>query len=563
MRRPHHLVPLVAVAAAGAATLAIAPSTSAAVRANLPAAMRFSHEVVVDEQRVGFEPGVQVDGKDRIWSSVPQGSSQTISNIWLSDDHGKTYRLAPGNVLGTGRHTTCPQGGGDTELALDKKGDLFFSDLQNLSNLSNSVTTDGGKTFSTSCLSVPNTPVDRMWYAVHGNLGDPDFVIYETYDAIESTLQPNNPAGNQLVEVASTDGVNFQLVRNDDVGPDCLGLGVADCVSDNEGIPGNQVLDKSTGDLMIAHTSSDGNQVLVDRGHVVHDATGFHASWKQTVLNASLCPDTPAAAKAGEICGAALFATIAEDTAGHYYVVFASNHTVDKDGNGSVQDGPYAVYMVTSMDGVHWGTPFKVSAGGSNAFPWVTAGDPGRVAVSYYHATEEKENGSYVFDDLKHGSFTVELSESLNALSANPTFRQNTVSEHPIKYGPICTQGTACTVSMGDRSLGDYLQDGHDARGAVLVAYVDDTSNAYTPGPTCGQSQDVQDLAVPCQYADAGPVGLVRQIGGPSLFANPGTVAGPGDGPGVEMDQTSDPTGDAKYSANGSLTSAPAALDLT
>ena len=558
MRRPLHLVPLAIVAVGGATALVVAPSTAAAPRAAAgPAPMKFSHEVVVDEQRLGFEPGVQVDGKDRIWSSVPQASSRTISNIWLSDNHGNSYRMVPGNVLGTGRNTTCPQGGGDTELALDAKGDLFFSDLQNLSNLSNSVTTDGGKTFTTSCLSVPNTPVDRMWYAVHGTLGEPGFVIYEEYDAVDSAAPPAGP-GNQLVEVASTDGVNFQLVRNDHTGVDCLGAGVADCVSDNEGIPGNQVLDKATGDLLIAHTSNDGNQVIVDRGKVVHDATGFHATWTPTVVNASLCPDTAAAAKAGEICGAALFATIAEDTAGHYYVVFASNATRD-----GTQVGPYAVYMATSMDGVHWAQPVQVSAAGSNAFPWITAGDPGRVAVTYYHATEEKENGSYVYDDLKHGSFTVELSQSLNALSTAPTFRQNTVSEHPIKYGPICTQGTACEVSMGDRSLGDYLQVGHDARGAAVVAYVDDTSNAYAVGPSCRTPQTVQDQTVPCQYADAGPVGMVRQIGGPSLFANPGTVDGPGDGPGAANDQISDPTGDAMYSANGALTPAPAGLDLT
>src|SRR5581483_9661340 len=116
-------------------------------------------------------------------------------------------QLIPGQV-GLGKPMTCFQGGGDTEMQLDKKGDLFFSDLQNLSNLSNSVSTDHGSTFTTSCASVPNSPVDRMWYAVHGNYGDPDFRIYEEYDAADSGTNVNGDfPTNQLVEVVSTNGL--------------------------------------------------------------------------------------------------------------------------------------------------------------------------------------------------------------------------------------------------------------------------------------------------------------------------------------------------------------------
>lgn len=507
----------------------------------------FSHEVLTDFQRSGFEPGIQIDSHDNLYTSVPYGFSDTMSFLWSSRDHGNSYQLVPA-VVGAGKTATCA-GGGDSELALDGADNLFFSDLQGLTNLSNSVTTDGGQTFKATCTGSPNTPVDRMWYAVHGNLGDPDFAIYEEYDQVVTGLDPNSPntPTNQLVETVSHDGVNFTPVLNaDPTQSDCVGGGVHDCVTDDEGIPGNQVLSADGKTIYIAHTSGDSNKVVVSVGHLTTDPlTGaVTASWKHVQVNKDLCPD---AGGTGEKCGAALFSTIAEDTAGNLYVVAASSSH-----SGRTQTSPYNVYLWTSQDGGStWSTAKQVSASGSNAFPWITAGDPGRIDVTYYHATEESEGGKFDFDSLKKGSFTVELSQSLNALDPAPSFTNNTVSEHPIKYGPICTSGLNCTITGGDRSLGDYLQVGHDARGAAVVAFVDDTSNAYSTGagPTG-------------QVANTGPSVISRQIGGPSLFASVGTIDGPGAGPGVASDATTDPVADAAYSANGTRTPAGDNLDL-
>ncbi|HET6910493.1 MAG TPA: hypothetical protein VFH54_14235, partial [Mycobacteriales bacterium] len=510
--------------------------------------LKFSHEVVVDEQRAGFEPDIAIDSADRWYQSVPNGSSTTHSFIWTSLDHGKSFQMIPGQI-GLGKPTTCPQGGGDTELQMDRKGDLFFSDLQNLSNLSNSVSTDHGTTWTTQCASVPNSPVDRMWYAVHGNLGDPDFAIYEEYDDVVGgqNIEGNFPS-NQLVEVVSHDGTNFLPVVNSkltsgSVDPDCIGGGEVNCVTDNEGIPGNQVL-APNGDLLIAHTSADSNQVIISRGHLTQLPGGVvTASWKHYVVNASLCPDKAGAAPG--VCGAANFATIAEDSAGHFYVAFSSQKT-DQGGNPI---GPYLTYVVASKDGVHWGKPVLASRdGGSNAFSWVTAGSNGRVAVAWYHANETNENGHYLLDDLTHAEISVQVGESLDALSAHPHWSVTTVSEHPIKYGPICTQGTTCEVSMGDRSLGDFLEVNHDASGALVLSYVDDTSNTYSTGPTGA-------------IAENGPSVVVRQIAGPSLIA--GTIHGPGRGAGAPWNSVTDATGDDDYSANDLRQPAGPNLDLT
>src|SRR3954454_12807003 len=528
-------------------TTALVAGGVSATAAPSKSALGFSHEVVVDQQRSGFEPNISIDGADRWYSAVPNGSSTTHSFIWTSLDHGKSFQMVPGQI-GLGKPATCPQGGGDTEFALDKKGDIFFSDLQNLTNLSNSVSTDHGKTFSTQCVSVPNTPVDRMWYAVHGNLGDPDFAIYEEYDAVVSGLNVNADfPTNQLVETVSHDGINFQPVINSrlaagHVDSDCIGGGMPNCVTDDEGIPGNQLLAKN-GDLLIAHTSADGNQVVISRGHPTQLPGGVtQATWKNYVVNSSLCPDKPNTAPG--ICGAANFATIAEDSAGHFFTAFSSQKT-DQSGKAI---GPYQTYVVASTDGVHWGRPVLVSRGGSNAFSWVTAGSSGRVAVAWYHANETNEKGSYLLDDLTHAEISVQVGESLDALSKHPHWNVTTVSEHPIKYGPICTQGTTCTVSMGDRSLGDYLEVNHDANGALVLAYVDDTSNTFTVGPTGA-------------VAENGPVVMVKQIAGPSLVA--GTIHGPGRGAGAPYDNVTDATGDDFFNEAGQHLAAGSNLDIT
>jgi hypothetical protein len=536
------------VAGAGAVAGAHAATTP---RTHAPV-LRFSHEVVVDEQRSGFEPDVAIDGQDRYYSSVPNGSSTAHSFIWTSVDHAKSFQMIPGNV-GLGKPLTCFQGGGDTEFQLDKKGDIFFSDLQNLTNLSNSVSTDHGATFRTSCSSVPNSPVDRMWYAVHGNFGDPDFAIYEEYDAAASGLDPtygdpvtgSNPT-NQLVEAVSHDGLEFTPVFNQrladgHVDDNCVGGGQLNCVTDDEGISGNQVLAKD-GDLLIAHTSSDGRQVVVSRGHLTTLPGGqVEASWKHTVVNRAICPDKNSSAPG--ICGATNFATIAEDSAGHFYVSFSSQKKVR--GNAA---GPYQTYVVASKDGWHWGKPMLVSQGGSNAFSWVNAGSSGRVAVAWYHANETHEGSGYRLDDLTHAEVSVQVGESINALSSHPTWTVATVSEHPIKYGPVCTAGLDCTISMGDRSLGDFLEVNHDARGALALSYVDDTSNTYTVGPTGA-------------VAENGPVVVVKQISGPSLIK--GTIHGPGNGPAAPWGSVTDAAGDAFYNANARRTPAGDNLDLT
>ncbi|HET9721065.1 MAG TPA: hypothetical protein VFP55_13375 [Solirubrobacteraceae bacterium] len=574
----HRLSPLVLFAFSLLACLATAGAASAASDP-----VQFSHAVIVDQQRPGFEPDVKVDGKGTIYTSIPYGFSTTESFVWSSRDGGSSYQLTPGNI-GPGKPTTCV-GGGDTDLFIDPRGALYFSDLQGLTNISNSMSTDGGATWSTNCAGAPNTPDDRMWFAGTGSSAGGNLVLYQDYDATASGASPSGGIGsNQLVETVSTDGTHFQPVVNTNVGAlagDCAGAAVQDCVTDNEGISGNQVADPKTGNVFIAHTTTEGSSgevgVRVAEGKITL-GTPTTATWSESPnLDGALCPGSAKAADGSPSCVDANgnpmelagenFASIAEDSAGYLYVTFTAgplDHASSNDANFGALTAPEQIYVVHSLEPVGadpskltWSDPQKITgdgiSAGTNTFPWITAGSDGRVAVAYYHADETSESGTcasgsgtctlYGASSLQKAEWTVQMAESLDAHSTSPAYTPYAVSEAPVKHGQICTNGIGCTTG-GDRSLGDFLQITPDTDGAALVSYVFDTSADTSAGE------------------NVGPEVISRQISGPSLFAD--KTVSQGNGPGLAMGSISDPTGDADYSANGTRTpDTTGNLDLT
>ncbi|MDQ6748431.1 MAG: hypothetical protein M3010_10060 [Candidatus Dormibacteraeota bacterium] len=551
----------------GATVSSHASSPHAAKRASSP--IGFSHAVVVDQQRPGFEPDVKVDGNGNVYTSVPFGFSTTQSFVWSSRDKGNSYQLVPGN-LGPGKPATCA-GGGDTDLFLDSSNALYFSDLQGLTNISNSMSTDGGATWSTNCAGAPNTPDDRMWFAGTGSAAAGNLVLYQDYDATGTAAN----GGNQLVETVSTDGTHFQPVVNTNVSGltgDCAGAAVQDCVTNNEGISGNQVVDPSTGNVFIAHTSTEGSGgtpgVRVSEGKITL-GTPTTAKWTESPnLVAPLCHDPNCVdtnSNAEELAGEN-FASIARDSAGYLYVTFTAGpigHGASSDPNFNALTAPEQIYVVHSLSPagadpstLTWSAPQAITgtgaSAGTNTFPWITAGSDGRVAVAWYHTGETTEPGTcasgtgtctlYGASSFKNAEWTVQLGQSLDANSATPSYATANVSEAPVKHGQICTSGLGCATG-GDRSLGDYLQVAPDQQGAAVVSYVFDTSNDTSSGE------------------DAGPEVISRQVSGPSLFASAGDVT-QNDGPGQAMGSVTDPSGDANYSANGTRSPGGPNLDL-
>src|SRR5262249_57455740 len=131
-------------------------------------------------------------------SSPAAGGSDT-SWIWRSPDSGKTFKWIPAAAPLNGKVDACP-GGGDTELAVDGAGRLYFNDLS-LANFSTARSDDQGRTFGAcNSAAVPDAVVDRQWYAIDG---DPTAggTLYLTNDEV----------GNGNVQCGSTQ-VNNTLV---------------------------------------------------------------------------------------------------------------------------------------------------------------------------------------------------------------------------------------------------------------------------------------------------------------------------------------------------------------
>src|SRR4051812_42272355 len=154
---------------AGAAVAAVGTMATAASRST----PSFATPVVVDHWRPGFEPDVAADfhqnSGDRLYTTWPNGFSTTQSFMYRSEDHGESFHPTEGNVAG--KALTCA-GGGDSEIQVNPHdGALYFADLQGLTNFSNSSSTDGGRTYKTSCTAVPGVGVDRQWISLDTNGG--------------------------------------------------------------------------------------------------------------------------------------------------------------------------------------------------------------------------------------------------------------------------------------------------------------------------------------------------------------------------------------------------------
>ena len=117
----------------------------------------------------GFEADLRLDpsNANRLYMSSPDSANADSSFIWRSLDGGKTFKWVPGAAPLGGKVTTC-HGGGDTELAVDPAGRLYFNDLT-LANFSVARSDDFGRTFTCSNTGVPDTVVDRQWYALDGD----------------------------------------------------------------------------------------------------------------------------------------------------------------------------------------------------------------------------------------------------------------------------------------------------------------------------------------------------------------------------------------------------------
>ncbi len=536
----------------------------------VPPAPVFGSPTVVDNYRPGFEPDVAVDkspsgGGQTIYTSTPFGFSTTQSFIERSDDGAASFHNVAGNL--SGKPLTC-YGGGDTEAQVDPvSGSLFFSDLQGLTNFSNSRSDNKGATFSTSCASVAGVGVDRQWLALDTNGGTTEVgtgaAAGRSYFDYDNVAQDLGTLSNQLVINQSVDGVQY--------GSTCPGgaacSGPATPISPDEGLPGNLIVDNTASShrhsVYAAHTNSaqTGINVSICRGA----ATGVPVN---AAAAADYCTDPTATApnSAGSLVSThwhevnvdpvstsqidKAFNVIAIDTAGNLYMTWASA-PIDPNDTTKAQLAPAQIYLSVSTDGGEtWSARKQVNAPAqaTNIFPWISAGDPGHVDIAWYGSQQTTGKVPFDSDSLNTGLWDVYLAQSMDALDGAPTFGRTTVSDHHVKYGNISTGGLG---GSSDRSLGDYMQVQTGVNGEAVVSYVDDTSTGRNQDFTGGTGQSPAEAA--------GPTMIARQVGGLSLYTAKGDLGGAT----ARVGSVTDRAGDQFVASGGQTTAGSPAEDLS
>ncbi|HWG91003.1 MAG TPA: sialidase family protein, partial [Candidatus Thermoplasmatota archaeon] len=350
-----------------------------------------------------------------IWVTAPTGLTGG-DYVWRSTDGGASFELLP-----------VPDpvfGGGDSDLAIDPSGRIYQTGLW-LGCVSAATSTTGDEwTMNPLMCEVPID--DRNWIEA-ADTG----LAYLTFGSGQGALR------------------STALVRVEVVGDLPVAMNVLQIPDSGQyQWPGNLAVDKTTGNVYVAYLTRD------DEAFVFRSTDGGQTAEK-----------LPVAKRSGDTFDS--FAVVATDVAGNLYFTWSER---EKDTQTT------GIYVTHSTDqGATWSTPQRVNTAATQTaiFPWIVAGDAGRLAVAYYATNATGPSAEEV-----DGTWHVHLATTENGLDANAPWLEQQISTTPIMQGSICTSGTGCAA--GTRDLLDYFQIALDPQGYVHACWAE----APESGPT-------------------------------------------------------------------------------
>jgi hypothetical protein len=176
--------------------------------------------------------------------------------------------------------------------------------------------------------------------------------------------------------------------------------------------------------------------------------------------------------------------------------------------------------------GTLWSEPVQVSSEALSVtiFSNLAAGDPGRIGVGYYGTTAKAHSPDEV--QKGKGGWSPYVAVSTNALCqwdakpcSAPLFHEMPIAHHINQDDNICTSGTTCAVTGGNRNLLDYFSIHIDRLGHLGFVWTDTTNGI-----------------------GMGFIKVSRQASGPSLY-----VGKPDAHVSMRGNGEADPAGDARY----------------
>jgi hypothetical protein len=473
----------------------------------------FTPATVVDPILFGGEPGFHFDnahGDSGSFVDWPVSSRQNIGVLFRSTDGGLSYVKRYADYKSTaedgpacvGRQTPyCPSGGGgDTQVDIDAtNGNIYFTSQESLANEAVGTSFNDGLTFPADHVDPVAAQfggdVDRQWLG-HWNGTKTVFLAFHSPDVGEyversdnagATGSWHNPTGANVAQIPGVIQSGSMVVDN------------------TAGRNRHTIYIGYLGNGLTSAPGPDGNPIS---GFDV----GVSKDGGKTFANYAI----PGAGNARN------FTKLAIDRAGNLYATWADSATQKTYLSTALAGAPGNV----AHPGSTWSKPVPISAAGLTVtiFPDLVAGSPGRLAIAYYGTAAPATTPDAVKPG-QGGWFPV-LAQSLNALCqwkstscAAPSFTQSHIAHRINQDDNICTSGTACAATGGNRNLLDYFSLDMDRQGHLGVVWADGYNATKLPF-----------------------IKVARQASGPSLLAGQPNAVQPIRGNGY-----ADPKGDAKY----------------
>ena len=469
-------------------------------------ALTFAPATVTSAEWLGGEPQLTIErhapytaptagiDANRVFVDWPVSSRSGIGQLQRSLDGGDSFRLLFDRTCANRSRPNClTEGGGDTENEVNlANGQAFFADQEIVANEALASSTDHGDSWTVQT-AVTNftTATDRQWIGVTDNTATVagrtivGFLVYHVppqgyIQAIDATGLPLPQPAPQLQNVGQSGQIR---------------------VDNNAGSPGH-------GWLYWPHTGVTPGGTLIATASSA--AFALPTDWSDTVVTGA---------------SSTTFPWVAIDAAGNAYmtwdtggVVYYSASNIHDKANDPSQGG---------RPGTLWSPKIRVSLPevGSAVFAEVTAGDAGRIGVTYVGTTDWTGEPDDAPDTAAWNTYAAVIPD---ALATQPTVDTGLVTHRVMHYGNICTNGTTCATTGKDRSLLDMIDVSFDESGRLGIITMDNNSDSFHAAPPGGE--------------DESPfVHFAKQTSGVSVLANKTIDVT------IPTQGRSDPAGDATW----------------
>ena len=408
--------------------------------------MSFFVTTACDTPYSGFEPHViaapGIDGREWYYIDSNPGGYQT-GDLFISKDDGTTWTFMPKGPEG-GNEGICY----DAYTAVGKDGTIYFSDLINKLFISLKTSVDGGRTWVRNPASSHFPGNDRQWLAIGPTVGGGPLTTGQTLYMIAN----QGKVGLVVWRTEHTSlGLAWKLANR--------GKPITSDVYDRDTI----AVDQHDGTVYLPNAGSTGLSVFVS----TDGANTF--TQKKVITTVPYITEN-------------IFTVADVDDAGNLYLAWADQCNI--------------TLAVSPDKGASWRFFTVAGDNGTRVFPWVAAGDGGRVGLTWYETDETGDPNL-----LENATWRIMAAVTIDALADNVTFYRSVVLPY-VHTGTIRTTGSAGTA---DRDLGDFFTCDVDRLGRlILTSGYDDNDGANVFKPT---------------------LLFARQTGGPYLKAGTGPVA--------------------------------------